>query len=68
MYSPALQNMLVQAHIQELHRSRGARRARPVTAEDRKVTRHPHAARLSAYLARTVERFAGHGAPEAPAF
>ena len=68
MYSPSLQHLLAQDHIQELHRSRQARTAQPITTNERIAARHRHATKLSAYLARALERFVGHPAPEAYAF
>jgi hypothetical protein len=68
MYSPYLQGLLVQAHIEELHRSRQTRNAQPITTNARIAARNPHAAKLSAYLSRSIERFVGHPAPEAYAF
>ena len=67
MYSPSLQHLLVQAHIQELHRSRQTWSTQPITTNDRAATRHRNAAQLSAYLARAIERFGGHPGREAPA-
>jgi hypothetical protein len=68
MYSPSLQHLLVQAHIQELHRSRQKRSTQPITTSDRTATRHRNAVKLSAYIARAFERSVGHPGPEAPAF
>lgn len=65
MYSPSLHGLLVQAHIQELQRSRRMSSAQPITTNERIAARHRNAAQLSAYLARAIERFAGHPAPEA---
>jgi hypothetical protein len=59
---------LVQAHIQELHRSRQARNAQPITTNERIAARHRTAAKLPAYLARAIERFVDQSAPEAYAF
>lgn len=68
MYSPSLQHLLVQDHIQDLHRSRQTRSTQPIITNERIAARHRYAAKLSAYLARTIERFGGHPAPEAYAF
>jgi hypothetical protein len=68
MYSPSLQHLTVQDHIQELHRSRQTRNPQPITTNERIAARHRYAAKLSAYLARASERFVGHVAPEAYAF
>jgi hypothetical protein len=67
MYSPSLQHLMVQHHIQELHRFRQTRSTQPITTNDRATTRHRNAAKLSAYFARALERFGGHAGPEAPA-
>jgi hypothetical protein len=68
MYSPSLQHLLVQDHIQELHRSRQTWSAQPITTNERIAARHRNPAKLSDYLARAIERFVGHPAPEAYAF
>jgi hypothetical protein len=68
MYSPSLQHLLVQDHIQDLHRSRQTRSTQPIITNERIAARLRQAAKLSAYLERTVERFVGHPAPEAYAF
>jgi hypothetical protein len=68
MYSPSLQHLLVQHRIQELHRSRQTRTTQPITTNERIAARRRPAAKLSAYLARAIERFVGHPAPEAYAF
>jgi hypothetical protein len=68
MYSPSLQRLLVQAHIQELNRSRQPRSAQAITTNDPTATRHRHAVKLPAHLARAIERLVGHPGPEAPAF
>ena len=68
MYSPSLQHMLAQDHIQELHRSRQTRNTHPLVTNERIAARHRNAAKLSAYLARAAERFVGHPVPEAYAF
>jgi hypothetical protein len=66
MYSPSLQHLLVQDHIEDLHRSRRTRSTQPITTNERIAARDRHA--LSACLARAIERFVGHAAPEAYAF
>ena len=68
MFSPHLQHLLVQAHIQEVQRARQTRNAQPLVTNERMAARHRHAAKLSAYLKRATERFVGHPAPEAYAF
>ena len=68
MYSPHLQHLLAQAHVQELHRSRRTWSAQPITTNERIAARHRNAERLSAYLARAIEGVLGHPAPEAYAF
>jgi hypothetical protein len=68
MHSPSLHHLLVQAHVQELHRSRQARITQPITTNERMAERGRNAAKLPAYLARAIERLVGHTAPEAPAF
>ena len=68
MYSPHLQHLLVQAHIQDLHHSRQTWNAQPITTNERIAARTRNAAKLPACLVRAIERFAGHGAPEAYAF
>jgi hypothetical protein len=68
MYSPSLQYSLVQAHVQELHRSRQTWRAQPFTTNDRTAIGRRHRLQLSSYLSRAIGRFVGHVAPEAPAF
>jgi hypothetical protein len=68
MYSPSLQHLLIQAHIQELHRFRQTRHAQPITTNERIAARHRNAAKLPAYLARAIERLAGQPVPEAYAF
>lgn len=65
MYSPTLQHLLVQARIQELHRSRQVSSAKPITTNERIAARHRHATKLPAHLARAIERFVGQSAPEA---
>jgi hypothetical protein len=65
MYSPFLQHLMVEDHIQELRRSCQTRTAPPITTNERIAARHRNAAKLSAYLARAIERFVGHPAPEA---
>ena len=67
MYSPSLQHRLIQAHIQDLHRSRQTRSTQPITTSVRTATPHRHTPRVGAYLARAIERFVGHPGPEAPA-
>ena len=68
MYSPSLQHLLVQARIQDLHRSRQTRSTQPIITNERIAARHRYAAKLSAYLEHAIERFVGHPAPEAYAF
>jgi hypothetical protein len=68
MYSPPLQHLLVQAHIQELHRSRQAWSTQPITTNERIAARYRNTAQLSAYLLRTIEHLVGHPDPAAPAF
>jgi hypothetical protein len=68
MYSPSLQHLLVQANIQELHRSGQTRSARPITTSDPTATHQRNATKLSAFLARAIERLVGRPGPEAPAF
>jgi len=68
MYSPSLQHLMVQGRIQDLHRSRQTRSTLPITTNERIAARHRNAAKLSAYLARAIERFVGNPAPEAYAF
>jgi hypothetical protein len=68
MYSPSLQHLLVQDHIHGLQRSRQTWSTQPITTNERIAARHRNAAKLSAYLARAIERFVGHPGPEAPAF
>jgi hypothetical protein len=68
MYSPSIQHLLVQDHIQELRRSRQTWNAQPITTNERIAARHRHAAKLSAYVARATERLVGHPAPKAYAF
>ena len=68
MYSPSLQHLMVQDHIEELRRSRQTRSAQPITTNERIAARHRHAAKRSAYLARASKRLAGHVVPEAFAF
>ena len=67
MYSPSLQRLLVEARVEELHRSRGAAGMKPIATTDRIATRRRNAAKLCAYLARAIERFVGHPGPGAPA-
>lgn len=68
MYSPSLQHLLVQDHIDELHRSRQTWSTQPITTNERIAARHRHATKRSADLSRAIERFIGHPAPEAYAF
>lgn len=68
MYSPHIQQLLVQTHLQELHRSRQRWSAQPIATNERIAARHRNAAKLPAYVARAIERLAGHAAPEAHAF
>jgi hypothetical protein len=67
MYGPSLQHLLVQVHIQELHRTRQTWSTKPITTNDRTATRHRNAVKLSAFLARAIERFVSDTGPEAPA-
>jgi hypothetical protein len=67
MCSPSLQHLLVQAHVQELHRSRRALSTKPIATTGRIVNRRRSAAKLASYLASAIERFVGHPGPEAPA-
>jgi hypothetical protein len=68
MYSPHLQLLMAQAHIEKLNRSRQPRNARPITTNERIAARHRNAVKLPAYLARAIERFIGHPVPETYAF
>ena len=68
MYSPSLQHLFAQAHIQDLHRSRQTRSTQPIITNERIAARHRNAAKLSACLKRAIERFVGHPAAEAYAF
>jgi hypothetical protein len=68
MYGPSLAHLLIQVHIQELHRSRQTPSTQPSTTSDRIATRHRIVAKFSAYLARAIERFGSYSGPEAPAF
>jgi hypothetical protein len=54
MYSQSFQNLLLQAHNEELNRQAANRHL--IAAERRRAIRHAHSARLSAYLKRAVER------------
>jgi hypothetical protein len=67
MYSPSLQHLFVQAHVQELHRSRRTSSAKPITTTDRTVTRRRNTVKLSAYFARVIEHLVGHPGPGRPA-
>jgi hypothetical protein len=58
---------LVEAHVQELHRSRQARYAQPIITNERLAPRRRSASNLPASLARAIERLAGQPAPEAHA-
>jgi len=68
MYSPSLQHLLLQAHVQERHRSGPKRSTQPITTNGRTATRHRTAAKFFAHLARAIERIVGFSGPEAPAF
>jgi hypothetical protein len=68
MYSPSLQHLMIQAHIQEPQRYRQTRTTQPITTNERIAARYRNPAKLSAYLARAIERFVRHPAPEAYAF
>ena len=68
MYSPSLQHLLLQAHIQERHRSGQTESTQPITTDDRTATRRRNATKFSAYLTGASERFVGYSAAEAPAF
>jgi hypothetical protein len=59
---------MVQAHIQELRRSRPRCSAQPISTNERTAARHRDAAKTPARVARAIERFVGHPAPEAYAF
>jgi hypothetical protein len=65
MHSPSLQCLWVQAHIEELHRSRQTRNTQPITTNELIAARHRNAVKLPVYLARAIERFVGQSAPEA---
>ena len=68
MYNPSLQGLLVQAHIEDLHRSHRTRNAQPITTNERIAARHRNSVKLPAYLARAIERSIGHPVPEKYAF
>ena len=53
MYSPHIQHLLVQAHLQELHRSR-QRWSAPIATNERIAARHRNAAKLPAFPTVTV--------------
>jgi hypothetical protein len=68
VYSPGLHQLLVQARIQELHRSGQTRNSDPITTMGRAATGRRRRRQLFIYLSRAIGRFVGHAAPEAYAF
>lgn len=68
MYSPSLQHLMLQAHIQELHRARQSCSLQPITTNERIAARHRNAAKLFAVLGRAIDRFGGQPDPSTHAF